>query len=79
MSSYPATVPHLALLLAMLHCPSSQMPELEAKLVLGTPPTFIVLHEISSLFVNQELEWVAQEQVHEHPANCFEGELALII
>ena len=42
----------------MLHCPSSTTPELDARLVLGAPPTFIVLHEVSSLFASPELELV---------------------
>ena len=79
MSSYPATVGHLALLFSMLHCPSPGTPELEAKFVLGEPPTFIILHEISSLFENPELECVVPKQVHEHIADCLEDRLALII
>jgi len=42
----------------MLHCPSSTTPELDARLVLSAPPTFIVLHEVSSLFASPELELV---------------------
>jgi hypothetical protein len=79
MSSYPATVRHLALLLSMLHCPSPGMPELEAKLVLGAPPTFIILHEVSSLFVDPELECVVPKHVQEHAANRSKAQLALII
>ncbi|KAF9651079.1 hypothetical protein BDM02DRAFT_3111088 [Thelephora ganbajun] len=40
----------------MLHCPSSETPELDAKLVLSAPPAFIILHDVSSLFENPELE-----------------------
>lgn len=79
MSSYPATASHLALLLSMLHCPSPETPELEAKFVLGAPPMFIVLHEVSSLFENPELECVVPKKVHEHAADYLEGRLALII
>ena len=43
----------------MLHCPSPETPELDAKFVLSAPPTFIVLHEMSSLFADPELEYVA--------------------
>ena len=55
-SSYPSTVRQLAVLLSMLHCPSSTTPEVDARLVLSTPPTFIILHEVSSLFADPELE-----------------------
>ena len=43
----------------MLHCPSPETPELDAKLVLSASPTFIVFHEMSSLFADPELECVA--------------------
>lgn len=79
MSSYPETVRHLTLLLSMLHCPSSETPELGAKLVLGVPPTFIILHEVSSLFADPELEFVVPQNAQEHPFNCLEGRLAPII
>jgi len=42
----------------MLHCPSSESPELDARLVLSAPPTFVVLHEMSSLFVDPDLVYV---------------------
>ena len=61
MSSYPTAVGQLAMLLSMLHCPSSATPELDAKLVLSTPPAFVILHEVSSLFVDPELECVVLE------------------
>lgn len=48
----------LAVLLSMLHYPSSETPKLDAKLVLSAPPTFIVLHEVSSLFVGPDLVFV---------------------
>ena len=42
----------------MLHCPSSETPELDAKLVLSAPPRFIIFHEMSSLFADPELVYV---------------------
>ena len=42
----------------MLHCPSSETPELDARLVLSAPPVFIVLHEVSSLFADPDLVYV---------------------
>ena len=73
MSSYPTTVRDLALLLSMLHCPSPETPELEPKLILGAPPKFIILHEVSSLFANPELECVVLKHAHKRHANCLEG------
>ena len=42
----------------MLHCPSSESPEVDARLVLSAPPTFIVLHDMSSLFADPDLMYV---------------------
>lgn len=63
----------------MLHCPSLATPELDAKLVLSAPPTFIVLHEVSSLFIEPELECVVPRRVYEHCADYLEGRHAPII
>jgi len=57
-SSYPSTLGQLAVLLSMLHCPSSESPEVDARLVLSAPPTFVILHEVSSLFANPDLVYV---------------------
>jgi len=58
-SSYPSTLGQLAVVLSMLHCPSSESPEVDPRLVLSAPPTFIILHEMSSLFADPELVYVA--------------------
>ena len=57
-SSYPSTLRQLALVLSMLHCPSSESPEVDARLVLSAPPTFILIHEMSSLFADPDLVYV---------------------
>lgn len=63
----------------MLHCPSSATPELDARLVLSAPPTFIILHEVSSLVTNPELEFVVPSTIYKDRADRLEGRLALII
>ena len=68
-SSYPSTVDQLTVLLSLLHRSSSTTPELDAKLVLSAPPKFVILHEVSSLLVDPELECVSQKRVHEDHAN----------
>lgn len=73
-SSYPMTVHQLAVLLSVLHYPSSGNPELDPKVVLSAPPTLIILHDVSSLFLSPELEWVGC--IHSYLANLPEERLA---
>lgn len=52
--SYPPTPAHLAVLLSLFHCPeASDVPFVDSKAVLATFPTAIILHELSSYFLDE--------------------------
>jgi len=54
---YPPTPAHFALLLSTLHCPQrSDTPHANSKVVLDVPPSYIVLHEISTFFLDNTSE-----------------------